>query len=147
METGKAKPLYYKRVIWLKDSQQPPESTQLIYSLLKDNTYSFKQFDIVLDVSELVDLRHTKTVYEYFEQLKYRDEGTKTLCIINHESDSLLSRDILISRVTRMWTSFSTANTSYNDNTAFEDIMDNSLIEGESDSIIDFSESNPFGEA
>ena len=45
------------------------------------------------------------------------------------------------------WTSFGTANTSYNDNTAFEDIMDNSLIEGESDSIIDFSESNPFGEA
>ena len=45
------------------------------------------------------------------------------------------------------WTSFSTANTSYNDNNAFEDIMDNSLIEGESDSIIDFSENNPFGEA
>ena len=45
------------------------------------------------------------------------------------------------------FTSFGTANTSYNDNTAFEDIMDNSLIEGESDSIIDFSESNPFGEA
>jgi hypothetical protein len=45
------------------------------------------------------------------------------------------------------WTSFSTANTSYNDNNAFEDIMDNSLIEGEADSIIDFSETNPFGEA
>jgi hypothetical protein len=44
------------------------------------------------------------------------------------------------------WTSFGTANTSYNDNTAFEDIMDNSLIEGESDSIIDFSEDNPFSE-
>jgi hypothetical protein len=43
------------------------------------------------------------------------------------------------------WTSFGTANTSYN--TAFEDIMDNSLIEGEADSIIDFSETNPFGEA
>ena len=45
------------------------------------------------------------------------------------------------------WTSFGTANTSYNDNTVFEDFNDNSLIEGESDSIIDFSESNPFGEA
>ena len=45
------------------------------------------------------------------------------------------------------WLSFGVANDSYNDNTAFEDIMDNSLIEGESDSIIDFSESNPFGEA
>ena len=45
------------------------------------------------------------------------------------------------------WTSSGTANTSYNDNDAFEDIMDNSLIEGESDSIIDFSENNPFGEA
>ena len=45
------------------------------------------------------------------------------------------------------WLSSGVANDSYNDNTAFEDIMDNSLIEGESDSIIDFSESNPFGEA
>jgi hypothetical protein len=45
------------------------------------------------------------------------------------------------------WTSFGTANTSYNDNTAFEDVMDTSLIEGEADSIIDFSETNPFGEA
>jgi hypothetical protein len=45
------------------------------------------------------------------------------------------------------FTSSGTANTSYNDNTAFEDNMDNSLIEGESDSIIDFSETNPFGEA
>ena len=46
-----------------------------------------------------------------------------------------------------IFVSSGTANTTYNDNTTFEDIMDNSLIEGESDSIIDFSESNPFGEA
>lgn len=32
-------------------------------------------------------------------------------------------------------------------NTAFEDIIDNARIEGESDSIIDFTEVNPFGEA
>ena len=32
-------------------------------------------------------------------------------------------------------------------NTAFEDIVDNARIEGESDSIIDFTEVNPFGEA
>jgi hypothetical protein len=31
-------------------------------------------------------------------------------------------------------------------NTAFEDIQDNARIESESDSIIDFSEVNPFGE-
>jgi hypothetical protein len=114
METGKTKPLHYKRVIWLKDNQQLPESIQLIYNLLKDNTYTFKQFDIVLDISELVDLRHTKTVYEYFEQLKSKDEGTKTLCIINHESETMIPRDILLSRVTRMWTSFSTAYVNYN---------------------------------
>ena len=46
-----------------------------------------------------------------------------------------------------IFTSSGTANTSYNDNTAFEDIIGNSLIEGEADSIIDFSETNPFGEA
>jgi hypothetical protein len=33
------------------------------------------------------------------------------------------------------------------DNSAFEDITDNTLIETESDAIIDFSEHNPFGEA
>lgn len=33
------------------------------------------------------------------------------------------------------------------DNSAFEDITDNTLIETESDAIIDFSENNPFGEA
>ena len=32
-------------------------------------------------------------------------------------------------------------------NNAFEDIQDNVRIESESDSIIDFTESNPFGEA
>ena len=46
-----------------------------------------------------------------------------------------------------IFTSSGTPITSYNDNTAFEDIMGNSLIEGEADSIIDFSETNPFGEA
>jgi hypothetical protein len=33
------------------------------------------------------------------------------------------------------------------DNSAFEDVTDNTLIETESDAIIDFSEHNPFGEA
>jgi hypothetical protein len=33
------------------------------------------------------------------------------------------------------------------DNSAFEDITDNTLIETEADAIIDFSENNPFGEA
>ena len=44
------------------------------------------------------------------------------------------------------WTSYGVANDSYNDNNAFEDIIDNTRIETESDSIIDFSEHNPFGE-
>lgn len=33
------------------------------------------------------------------------------------------------------------------DNSAFEDVTDNTLIETEADAIIDFSENNPFGEA
>jgi len=45
------------------------------------------------------------------------------------------------------WRSYGTSDDSYNDNNAFEDMIDNSLIETESDSIIDFSEHNPFGEA
>lgn len=45
------------------------------------------------------------------------------------------------------WTSFGAADASYHENDAFEDIIDNSRIESEADSIIDFSEHNPFGEA
>lgn len=44
------------------------------------------------------------------------------------------------------WTSSGTANTSFTDNNAFEDIIDNFRIETESDAIIDFSEDNPFSE-
>jgi hypothetical protein len=43
------------------------------------------------------------------------------------------------------WNSITVDDTTYM-NTAFEDIQDNARIEGESDSIIDFSEVNPFGE-
>lgn len=46
-----------------------------------------------------------------------------------------------------VWTSSGTANTSFTDNNAFEDIIDNFRIETESDAIIDFTETNPFGEA
>ena len=43
------------------------------------------------------------------------------------------------------WNSITVDDTAYM-NTAFEDMQDNARIEGESDSIIDFSEVNPFGE-
>ena len=43
------------------------------------------------------------------------------------------------------WNSITVDDTAYM-NTAFEDIQDNARIERESDSIIDFSEVNPFGE-
>lgn len=114
METGKTKSLYYKRVIWLKDNEQPKESTDVVLALLQDNIYVFKQFDIVLHVSELVDLRYAKTVYDYFEELKTKDDNKKTLCVINHESEDMTARDILLSKVTRIWTSFNTAYINYN---------------------------------
>ena len=45
------------------------------------------------------------------------------------------------------WTSATVPNDTVFDNNAFEDVTDNTLIETESDAIIDFSEQNPFGEA
>ena len=45
------------------------------------------------------------------------------------------------------FTSATVSNDTVFDNSAFEDITDNTLIETESDAIIDFSEHNPFGEA
>jgi hypothetical protein len=44
-----------------------------------------------------------------------------------------------------IWSVYTVDDTAYS-NTAFEDIQDNARIESESDSIIDFSEVNPFGE-
>lgn len=46
-----------------------------------------------------------------------------------------------------IFVSSGTANTSFADNNAFEDVVDNFRIETEADSIIDFTETNPFGEA
>jgi hypothetical protein len=44
------------------------------------------------------------------------------------------------------WTAATVSNDTVFDNSQFEDITDNTLIETESDAIIDFSEHNPFGE-
>jgi hypothetical protein len=44
------------------------------------------------------------------------------------------------------WTSYGVADDAYHENDAFEDIIDNSRIEAEANSIIDFTEHNPFGE-
>ena len=112
METGKTNSLYYKRVIWLKDQETPREFADLFINLLRDNIYLFKNLDIVLNIQELVDLRHTKTVYEYFEYLSSLDNDIKTLCIIHHKEE-YLNRNILLSRVTKMWTPFSTAYINY----------------------------------
>ena len=43
------------------------------------------------------------------------------------------------------WTTTSISDTATMD-TAFEDVIDNNRIESESDSILDFTETNPFGE-
>ena len=45
------------------------------------------------------------------------------------------------------WTSYGTTDDTVFDNGAFEDIVDNTRIENEADGIIDFTETNPFGEA
>ena len=44
------------------------------------------------------------------------------------------------------WTSYGVADDSYNDNTIFEDLIDNTRIQSEANNIIDFTEHNPFGE-
>lgn len=44
------------------------------------------------------------------------------------------------------WTTYGAADDAYHENDAFEDIIDNSRIQSEANSIIDFSEHNPFGE-
>ncbi len=112
--------------------------TQL--SLAAGGSGTFVADEIVYQGTTLANATFQSVVYDF-------TTSTRKLNVIR--TIGTFANNTLTKGVTSnaSWTSSSTANTSYNDNTAFEDIMDNSLIEGESDSIIDFSEHNPFGEA
>lgn len=114
METRAPKSLYYKRVIWLRPTQDKLSPADLTLELLKENIYTFKGIDVVLNIKDLIDLRHTTSVYDYFEELRAIDfADLKTLCIIGYSSDNLIERDIYLSRLTRIWTTFSTAYVNY----------------------------------
>ncbi len=113
METGESGSLYYPRVIWLKP-EMPEEANQLVLKVLEGFTYTYKNLDVVLHVKELLDLRHTRTVFKYFQEINaITDDDRKTLCLITYSNENLLERDVTLSRVTRKITTCFTAYVNY----------------------------------
>lgn len=103
-------------------------------------TGTFVQDEIVYQGASLATANAKATVYSW-------SSTTRNLDIIR-VMGTFANNTLLIGATSNArWTSATVSNDTVFDNTQFEDITDNTLIETESDAIIDFSENNPFGEA
>jgi len=101
---------------------------------------TFVQDEIVYQGTNLANATFQATAYAWTPATRKLD----VVLTIGTYANNTLTKGVTSGA---SFTSFGVVNDSYNDNTAFEDIIDNTRIETESDSIIDFSEHNPFGEA
>jgi hypothetical protein len=111
--------------------------TQL--SLLAGGSGTFVADEIVYQGTNLANATFQSIVYSWAPTTRKLDVIRTIGTYANNTSTKGVTSGAI-------WTSSGTANTSYQDNDAFEDIIDNTRIESESDSIIDFTEVNPFGE-
>jgi hypothetical protein len=103
-------------------------------------TGTFVQDEIVYQGGSLATANAKATVYSW--------NGTTRNLDIIRVMGNFANNTLLIGATSNArWTSATVPNDTVFDNSAFEDITDNTLIETESDAIIDFSENNPFGEA
>src|SRR6056300_364925 len=100
------------------------------------HTGKFVNDEIVYQGTDLANATAQAVVYDFVPNTHidiYRVQGTFTSAnVIGNTSSSIAT--------------ISTVNDQAYVNNAFEDIQDNVRIESESDSIIDFTETNPFGE-
>ncbi len=102
-------------------------------------TGNYQQDEIVYQGTDLANATASAIVHTWNNTLRnldvYRTRGsfTTTLQIVGETSGAI-------------WTQTGTTNDAVFEDTTFEDLIDNNRIETESDSIIDFSEINPFGE-
>jgi len=112
--------------------------TQL--SLLAGGSGTFVADEIVYQGTSLANATFQSIVYSW-------TASTRKLDVIRTIGTYANNANTIGVTSGAIWVSSGTANTSYADNNAFEDIIDNFRIETESDSIIDFTETNPFGEA
>ena len=107
-------------------------------SLAAGGSGTFVPDEIVYQGANLAYATATSTVHNYVtgsQLFIYRTTGTfATSTTVKGNTSNAI------------WNVSATSDTATMDN-AFEDIVDNNRIEGEADNVIDFTESNPFGEA
>jgi hypothetical protein len=103
-------------------------------------TGTFVQDEIVYQGGNLATANAKATVYSW-------SGTTRNLDIIRVMGTFANNTMSIGATSNAQWTSATVSNDTVFDNSAFEDVTDNTLIETESDAIIDFSEHNPFGEA
>ena len=102
-------------------------------------TGTFVQDEIVYQGGSLATANAKATVYSW--------NGTSRNLDIIRVMGTFANNTMSIGATSNArWTSATVSNDTVFDNSAFEDVTDNTLIETESDAIIDFSEHNPFGE-
>jgi hypothetical protein len=102
-------------------------------------TGTFVQDEIVYQGGSLATANAKATVYSW-------SGTTRNLDIIRVMGTFANNTMSIGATSNARWTSATVSNDTVFDNSAFEDVTDNTLIETESDAIIDFSEHNPFGE-
>jgi len=101
---------------------------------------TFVQDEIVYQGGSLATANAKATVYSW-------NSTTRNLDIVR-VMGTFANTTLLIGATSNArWTAATVSSDTAFDNNQFEDITDNTLIETESDAIIDFSEHNPFGEA
>jgi len=109
-------------------------------TMASGGTGTFVQDEIVYQGGSLATANAKATVYSW-------SGTTRNLDIIRVMGTFANNTMSIGATSNARWTSATVSNDTVFDNSAFEDITDNTLIETESDAIIDFSEHNPFGEA
>jgi hypothetical protein len=102
-------------------------------------TGTFVQDEIVYQGGSLATANAKATVYSW-------SGTTRNLDIIRVMGTFANNTMSIGATSNARFTSATVSNDTVFDNSAFEDVTDNTLIETESDAIIDFSEHNPFGE-
>jgi len=100
---------------------------------------NYKQDEIIYQGTDLANATATAVVHTW-------DYHTKALDIYRVIGTFAGSSSIIGDESGAIWTQTGAADDTVFDNNVFEDIVDNTRIETEADSIIDFSEINPFGE-
>ena len=112
------------------------QRTQL--SMNAGGTGTYVQDEYVYQGTNYASSTYRATVHSW-------NPTTRKLDVVMVQGDFAANANTIGSTSNARWVSATTDDTAF-DNNAFEDIIDNTRIQTEANSIIDFSEHNPFGE-